>query len=183
MTPCQLQGLNCAALFRTSSTIATPLPQAVRKLVAHNEITHSTDSPRLLPMVTGFEVAGLALGAFPLAVEFIKFYADGARTMQDMRHHRHILDEFVRELDMESCKFANTCDDLFEGVVSAEEVSNLRTRSEQDLWSDKAVQAKMTERLRPHSIKQFKKAVEALNATLNDLTKRFVVDETKVATL
>lgn len=132
-------------------------------------------------MATGIEIVGLALGAFPLAVEFIKFYADGARTVHDMRHHRHILDEFVRELDMEFCKFANTCDDLFEGVVTAEEVLNLRAHSE--LWSDKDAQAKMTVRLSPLSIEQFKRAVETLNATLNDLKKRFVVDETKVATL
>ena len=134
-------------------------------------------------MLTGAEVVGVVLGAFPLAVEFIKFYADGARTMQDMRHHQHALKQFVRELDMESCKFANTCEDLFEGVVTPEGVSNLGTRSKQDLWSNKAVQAKMTARLRPRSIKRFKMAVEALNATLNDLTEKFVVDERKVATL
>ena len=132
-------------------------------------------------MATGIEIVGLVLGAFPLAVEFIKFYADGARTVHDMRHHQHILDEFVRELDMEFCKFTNTCDDLFEGVVTAEEVLNLGARSE--FWSDKDVQAKMTIRLSPLSIEQFKRAVETLNATLNDLKKRFVVDETKVATL
>ncbi|KAF8536846.1 hypothetical protein BDD12DRAFT_807443 [Trichophaea hybrida] len=107
---------------------------SVRKFVAHSEIYFFTDSPRQVSMVTGIEAAGLALGAFPIAVEFIKFYANGARTMQDMRHHRHILDGFVRELDMEFCKFANTCYDLFEGVVTADEVSNLRTYSGQELW-------------------------------------------------
>lgn len=131
-------------------------------------------------MATGIEIAGLALGAFPLAVGFIKSYADGARTMHDMRHHQHILDEFVRQLRMEFCKFINTWDELFEGVATAKGVSNLMTYSE--FWSDKTVQATMAVRLHPDSIEQFMEAVETLNATLNDLIKRFVVDETKVAT-
>ena len=81
---------------------------------------------------------------------------------------------------MEFCKFINTWDELFEGVSTAKGVSNLMTYSE--FWSDKTVQATMAVRLHPDSIEQFMEAVETLNATLNDLIKRFVVDETKVAT-
>ena len=59
-------------------------------------------------MVTGIEAAGLALGIFPLVIEGIKFYINFAKKAKQLKHHKHTLDKFRREIVMEKSKFDNT---------------------------------------------------------------------------
>jgi hypothetical protein len=131
-------------------------------------------------MLTGIEIAGLVLGAFPLAVEGIKFYANGARTMNEMRHHRHVLDEFIRELDMERIKFVDTCYDLFEDTVTGDELSSLIDDPGGECWKDESFQRKLEVRLRHHCVPHFVQAVRTLKEVLDELNERFCVDEKKV---
>jgi hypothetical protein len=131
-------------------------------------------------MATGIEIAGLVLGAFPLAVEGIKFYASGARTMNEMRHHQHVLDEFIRELDMERTKFVDTCYNLFEDTITGDELSSLMDDPSGECWRNEFFQRKLENRLRHHCVPDFVQAVETLKKVLDELNERFCVDEKKV---
>ena len=131
-------------------------------------------------MITGIETAGLVLAAFPLAIKSIKYYADGARTMQEMRHHRHVLDEFSRELDMENVKFVNTCFDLLEDAVTSDELSSLMNDPGGDFWKAKDLQVKLHGRLRSHSIPHFVRAMETLKEIVDELNEKFGINESTV---
>jgi len=60
-------------------------------------------------MVTGIESAGLVLAAFPLAMEGLRIYANGARTVKNMMRHELILTQFCGELTMEQTKYGDPC--------------------------------------------------------------------------
>ena len=63
--------------------------------------------PDIIPMATGFEVIGVALGLFPLVIEGVKFYISSAGKFKEMKHHKRTLDKFRRELVMEKSIFDN----------------------------------------------------------------------------
>lgn len=130
--------------------------------------------------MSGIEVAGLALAIFPLCIQGLKYYAEGAKAIADMRHHRRVLEQFCRELDMEKCKFLNTCEGLFEDMVTAEEFDLLMSDPGGKIWSTALFQEKLSTRMRRHSIIQFLRAVEALRDTLDELNEKFTVEEGKV---
>ena len=129
-------------------------------------------------MVTGVETVGLILGAFPLAVKCVKFYINGVQTIRDLRHHRHVLDEFVRDLEVEECKFKNIFFMLFEDVVTPEELTSVMRDPGETLRINPAFRTTLNSRLRQHSIDPFIRTAEALKAALDGLQGRF--DNTEV---
>ncbi|KAF8534716.1 hypothetical protein BDD12DRAFT_895321 [Trichophaea hybrida] len=68
------------------------------------------------------EVAGLALAIFPLVVKGLGVYLDATQKIKDVKDYKKVLRPLVRQLEMEKCKFVNTCEILLEGMVLAEEV-------------------------------------------------------------
>jgi len=131
-------------------------------------------------MATGIEIAGLVLAALPFAIEGIKFYANGARTMKEMRHHQHVLDEFSRELDMEKVKFVNTCLNLLEDTVTSDVMSKLMNDPTGDLWKGNDLQEKLCDRLRSHSVPHFVQAMETMKKVIDELNEKFGIDENTV---
>jgi len=131
-------------------------------------------------MVTGVETAGLILGTFPLAVECVKFYINGVQTMRDLRHHRHVLNEFVRDLEVQECKFKNICFTLFEDKVTPEELTGLMRNPGKALRINQAFQTTLNSCLHQHSIDPFIRTAETLKAVLDELRDRFENEKTKV---
>ena len=52
-------------------------------------------------MVTGIEAAGLALGLFPIVLEGITFYISSAGKVIELIRHKHTLDRFMTDLEVE----------------------------------------------------------------------------------
>lgn len=118
-------------------------------------------------MVTGIECAGLLLGIFPLVVEGLKFYLDAADRVKQMRRHKAIFTRFLREVDMEKCKF----DNIWYSLVSISRI-NPKIVAEPMPW-DPDVKAKLLECLPPHSVPSFVAACQEMNEILGKLARRF----------
>jgi hypothetical protein len=65
-------------------------------------------------MTSGIEIAGLALGAFPLLLEGLRLYFDGAKKAKNIWFWKRNLDKVVLVLETESALFRNTCLSLLE---------------------------------------------------------------------
>ncbi|KAI5849616.1 hypothetical protein DFP73DRAFT_302372 [Morchella snyderi] len=123
-------------------------------------------------MVTGIEAAGFALAIFPLVIEGLKSYSNGARTIKDMWRSQVTLKSLIRELKMEKCKFENTLTSLLEGAVLDQ--PNLND-PDGKVWSTEDFQNALMSRLRPDTVEVYIDAMEDLYSALQSLTRRFAL--------
>lgn len=95
-------------------------------------------------VMSGFEIAGLVLGAFPLAIEGIKSYSNGIQTIKDMKHYQQILCQFARHLGIEQCKYKNTFTNLLAGLANPADIERMKAA---DLrsgdWEDEDFQSQL----------------------------------------
>jgi len=99
--------------------------------------------------MSGFEIAGVVLSAFPLAIEGIKAYSIGIKTMKTMKDYKQILREFARELRVEKCKFDNLCLELLSEIVNPARLKRMMADPRADEWSDKSFKRQLKGRLGP----------------------------------
>ena len=99
--------------------------------------------------MSGFEIAGLLLGAFPLAIEGIKAYSSGIKTMKLMKDYKQILREFARELRVEKCKFDNLCLELLSEFVSPKRLKRMIADPGAAEWNDTCFKQQLKSRLGP----------------------------------
>jgi hypothetical protein len=123
------------------------------------------------------EVAGLALAIFPLVVKGLGVYLDAAQKIKDVKDYKKVLRPLVRQLEMEKCKFVNTCEILLEGMVLAGKIETLVRGTG---WDKPEVQDILWERLRPTQAKAFVDAVGALTSHLQELRDEIGLVEGKL---
>ncbi|PNS19770.1 hypothetical protein CAC42_7737 [Sphaceloma murrayae] len=63
--------------------------------------------------MSGFEIAGVVLGAAPMIIETMKFYRDGLRTIQDMFKYRDVFDEVYLEFTTSLTRLGQECEILY----------------------------------------------------------------------
>ena len=126
-------------------------------------------------MLTGVETAGVVLAVFPLCIELVKLYANGAQTLKGMRDYESELLKLQRRLQMESCIFYNSLYTLFEDTITEEECIRL-------IRDPKGAEQKLNARLnRPQSVENFIGAVMEMEQELSELQKQFVVLDKRTA--
>lgn len=64
------------------------------------------------------EIAGVALGAFPICILLVEMCRSGMKVYKDMQEHGRTLQEFQRELRMEQCKFRDSLYHVFGDTIS-----------------------------------------------------------------
>lgn len=69
--------------------------------------------------MSGFEVAGIVLAAFPLVVNLAEGYIHGVYTIQGWTRYRSQLMHLRQLLATEQTRFLNTCDSLFRACTHA----------------------------------------------------------------
>jgi len=100
-------------------------------------------------MATGIEIAGLVLGAFPLAIEGIKAYSSGMKTFKDMKNYQQILRQFSRELEVEQCKYDNTFLNLVTEFVGPAKANRMKADLHSAEWDDEDFRSQLKARLGP----------------------------------
>jgi len=129
------------------------------------------------------EVAGLVLGAFPLLIEGLKIYADGARTIGDMINHDLILDEFCRDLEVEKTKFDDTYFQLLEGMtVDPSMLAELECNPGSAQWRSEEVRTTLDHRFRQSSLDVIVRTTKELYSILQRLQKDFEPKRNKAGT-
>lgn len=67
--------------------------------------------------MSGIEVAGLILGAIPLAVKAFKVYAETVSTVSRYRKYKHSLRDLYHDIGSEYNIYLNICEQLLDGIV------------------------------------------------------------------
>ena len=132
-------------------------------------------------MVTGIETAGLVLGAFPLVIEGMKVYANGARTMKNMMEYERVLKQYRREISMEQGHFEDMCYNLLEDMTEPEDsiLHEMMTDPRHEKWREELHNALSLRLRRPDS---FIDAIKEFQTILDDLAITFSLDGGKVST-
>jgi hypothetical protein len=94
--------------------------------------------------MTGFEIAGVVLGAFPLLIEGLKFYIAEAGTVRTLWRPKLALRRLATQVRMESACLQNTLENLLEDLVDE---SQLRELMDGRGWDDDLVKEKLQKRL------------------------------------
>lgn len=111
--------------------------------------------------MSGFEVAGLVLGAFPIFLECLEAYLE----ISDMKDFKPVLKRLNRQLKTEKCKLTNTCRNLVNGIVSTDQAHKLASGTG---WDDRDFQDKLQQRLGLETATVF---VEVVGHLFESLTK------------
>ncbi|KAF8536958.1 hypothetical protein BDD12DRAFT_258064 [Trichophaea hybrida] len=127
-------------------------------------------------MLTGVEAAGLALAIFPIVVQGVGFYVDGARKVKDLKDHKRVLNRLARDLKVECFCFEEVCARLLEGMVSAGETTLLLKG---DGWGDTGFQNRLQERLGPEAAETFTELAEELFSSLQQLKEDLGLGDAK----
>ncbi|KAF8535411.1 hypothetical protein BDD12DRAFT_893069 [Trichophaea hybrida] len=104
-------------------------------------------------MVTGIEIAGITLGAFPVAVEALKFYASSAQTFNNLRRHRQVLESF--------------------DMVSSDKLKRLMDQPGGPQWKAQEFQDMLISQLRKNTVGYFVSTVEELRAAVADVIENY----------
>ena len=99
-------------------------------------------------MVTGIEVAGIALAVFPIVVNGLSRFAEGVETIQSWRRYRRELAGYARTLECQQIWYLDTIEELLDGIVHSEEdFAALSHDLGGDAWQRPEYEAKLKRRL------------------------------------
>lgn len=97
--------------------------------------------------MSGFEVAGVVLGAVPLLISALEHYSDGLSTLKRWRRYEHELRSLVRNLDTERVKLQNVGEKLLVGIVPESHIEAMIKDPQGNLWREEKTQKKIRSRL------------------------------------
>ena len=125
--------------------------------------------------MSGIEIAGLVLGAFPLAIEVIKAYSNGMKTIQDIKHYQQILRQFARRLKVEKCKYRNTFIELLSELAGPAKIERMMADLQSDEWNDEDFRSQLKGRMRPadETLDNWLSVAQELNETLRKVIEKF----------
>lgn len=99
-------------------------------------------------MVTGVEVAGLALATFPLVVSGLSHYVEGLETIRSWRQFRRELRTYSIAFETERFWYLDTLEELLEGIVeSSEELASMVADPRHPSWRKPKYQERLQARL------------------------------------
>jgi len=138
--------------------------------IDHRTSSQSSDTHEYNIMVTGIEIAGVALAVFPIVLNGLSSLRYTARKIKNLRRYRRCLGRVVRQLDMERGKFVNTCTNILGDMVTEERLSGSG-------WKDPEFQERLKKRLGRRTAKVFRKLMHSMTSTLDDLKDELELDK------
>lgn len=122
------------------------------------------------------EVAGLVLGAFPLAIELIYIYREQFNKLDDWVNFRETFISFADEIKHQNLLYRTTMTALLDPVIP--DVAELNCLIEehnreesQERWNNGSLDALLAERLGPDDWARFVRIVRRMDSTMKDLRK------------
>ncbi|KAI4708103.1 hypothetical protein J4E89_007223 [Alternaria sp. Ai002NY15] len=99
-------------------------------------------------MATGIEAAGLVLGAIPLILAGLQFYAEGISVTRKYWSYHEEVSTILNDLEAENTMCINSIDILLKGVVTSKEMAEFLNDPRSARWKDKEFDRKLRARLR-----------------------------------
>lgn len=126
--------------------------------------------------MSGFEVAGIALGAIPIVVSGLELSIRSITTLNKWRAYRRHIENLILDLETEHCKLKNVLEHLLEGIAPSEQIEEMIRDPFGPSWQDKAVQARVQQRLW-NSDKVFRRHIVRIQEAVEELKLRLGIDE------
>jgi hypothetical protein len=98
--------------------------------------------------MSGIEVAGLVLGAFPLVISGLKFYLEGISTITRYARYKEGIKNLLMAIECEHRILQNTCEKLLGGILPSEEIKRLLDDPSGSSWKRTEIQTALKTRLR-----------------------------------
>ncbi|KAL9028035.1 MAG: hypothetical protein Q9196_003529, partial [Gyalolechia fulgens] len=127
--------------------------------------------------MSGFEVAGVVLGAFPVLISGLNHVVDGIQTAKRWKRYRVKLRDYADLLESAKVYFFDTLDELLgDMVASDEDVALLLDHPGGILWKRVEFEERLRKRL-DRSYSSYFKTVSKLAHALQSMSERLGVDE------
>lgn len=97
--------------------------------------------------MSGVEVAGLVLGALPLLLAGLQFYAEGIAVTKRYWKYREEVNSLLNDLKAENAVYQNSIETLLLGVVDAKDVTEFLANPGGDLWKAASFERRLKQRL------------------------------------
>ncbi|RYO94236.1 hypothetical protein DL762_000483 [Monosporascus cannonballus] len=114
-------------------------------------------------MVTGVETAGLVLGAIPLVLSGLEFYAKGIAVTKRCFKYREQFQNLIRELRTENMICTNSINLLLVGVVTQKDMADFLADPCGDRWKEAKFDQRLKQRLGP--------SYDSYMATIDELSR------------
>jgi hypothetical protein len=134
-------------------------------------------------MITGVEIAGLVLGAFPLIISALEHYKEGFETLQDWWRFRAEFVGFIHEIGRQSVLFSENLEELLRPlVVSDAEMDALLQDPGGRAWNDPDIEIRLQERL-PQSYGWYQCTIDDMNTIMEKLKAKLGIQKGQVRLL
>jgi hypothetical protein len=97
--------------------------------------------------MSGVEVAGLVLGALPILLAGLQFYAEGIAVTKRYWKYREEVNSLLDDLKAESSVYQNSIETILLGVVDARDVAEFLSKPGGVLWMTPGFERKLKKRL------------------------------------
>lgn len=126
--------------------------------------------------MSGFEIAGAALAAFPILIDGVNHLVKGAETMHRWKRYKLKLKEYAHVLESAKVHLDNTLEALLINIVSSDEELKLLLRDPGGtLWSKQEYDEKLRQRL-DRSYDSYFRTIKTLRSNTDILCDKLGVD-------
>jgi hypothetical protein len=121
--------------------------------------------------MSGFEIAGVVLGAFPILCDAFKDLRDRYKDVQTWWQFEREFEDFVSDVWREYIAFSQMIDILVEPLVNLtdEEREMLQSNPQSVLWAAPHVQTELEQRIHAKYYKWFRTQLMDINNNINAL--------------
>lgn len=118
--------------------------------------------------MSGFEVAGLVLGAIPLVLAAFEIYSDAFSKVEKWKRYAREVGRIGRSLRLEQARLESICEKMLNGLVPVTDIEAMMKDPRGPLWKAKGLHEKMAIRLWK-SGKDIMAAIEDINSAINEI--------------
>ncbi len=126
--------------------------------------------------MSGFEVAGVVLAVFPIAVDGLEHFIEGIQTIKYWRRYRVKLQDYAGMMRSARVFYLDTLEELLNGIVqSDEEMAALMADPGGPAWKEPGYEEQLKQRL-TRSFDAYLWQLKRLNELLSKLCEKLGVD-------
>ena len=132
--------------------------------------------------MSGIEVAGLVLGAFPLLVTALEQYRESAEVYTDWWRFRRQYSKVKRDVEYHQITFSSNLEELLLPLVCEdEEIFNLMANPGGPAWQDSELESRLRERL-PVAYDNYLASIHEISMIMEKLTQELGLDKAYMGT-
>ncbi|KAK0104471.1 hypothetical protein ONS95_004760 [Cadophora gregata] len=128
--------------------------------------------------MSGFEIAGVVLGALPLVITALEHYGEGIKTIKTMLGYQALVANLILDLKIETRSFQRGCENLLWRLqLPSEEAEELLKFPKGRKWFDPELHTKIQKMLGCQDYAIYEQLVLRLFARLDNFSKKVQLDD------